>query len=146
MGDDTGGARRSREIITPDVQWMTYRELAEFLHMKVESARRRAQRDNWPRQLGNDGRTRVAVPGDVVAGEGSSGAMEPRDDHPGEAAALQELVAELRDQLAKAESLAEQERAERQADREKLEQAQARWEARLDRLAADLGVERTRVE
>jgi hypothetical protein len=48
---------------------MTYRELADFLGVEEESARRRAQRARWPRRPGNDGKTRVAVPGDVAPDE-----------------------------------------------------------------------------
>ena len=163
MGDDAGGVRRDWGMITPDFTWMTYQDLAEFLGMKTESARRRAQREDWPRQLGNDGRTRVAVPGDVIAGEGSSRVTDAGDDHPSETAALRELAGALRAQITKLEAQAERERqdhlaqlvkaeaaAERArtdylAERERLAEAQTAmtaareaWEARLDGLAADL--------
>src|SRR5918997_5607389 len=110
MGESGGGPERDRATIAPDARWLTYQEIAGLLGMKVESARRRAQREDWPRQLGNDGRTRVAVPGDVVAEEAASGATDAGDDHPDEAEVLRELVATLRDQLAKAEAQAQRER------------------------------------
>src|SRR3954464_14200623 len=52
--------------VTPGTRWMTYRELADFLGVEEESGRRRAQRARWPRRPGNDGKTRVGVPGDVT--------------------------------------------------------------------------------
>jgi hypothetical protein len=45
-----------------DVAWMTYAELAARLGTKPDSAARLAARKRWPRQRGNDGRARVAVP------------------------------------------------------------------------------------
>src|SRR5215217_5468270 len=94
MVGNLGERRQSGAAITPDTRWMTYREMADFLNMKEESARRRAQREGWPRQLGNDGRTRVGVPGDASPAEaGPAGATDRGDDHPGEAAALREALA-----------------------------------------------------
>ena len=69
--------------------------------------RRRAQRERWPRQLGNDGRTRVGVPGDAAPVEsGSAGATDEGDDHPGEAAALREALARERERADRAEAAA----------------------------------------
>lgn len=104
-----GGAEAGRSAgatITPDTRWMTYKEMADFLGMKEESARRRAQRDGWPRQLGNDGRTRVGVPGDAVAPAEGSGATDAGDDHPGETAALREALARERERADRAEAIA----------------------------------------
>jgi len=41
---------------------LTYRELAEKLGIKLESARKTAQRKHWNRTAGNDGTVRVHVP------------------------------------------------------------------------------------
>lgn len=41
---------------------LTYRELAERLGIKPESARKMAQRKRWKRVIGNDGCSRVQVP------------------------------------------------------------------------------------
>ncbi len=61
-----GRALRWLANVTADTRWMTYQEMADHLGMKVESARRRAQREGWPRLPGNDGKTRVGVPGDAT--------------------------------------------------------------------------------
>lgn len=45
-----------------DTESLTYRELAERLGMKPESARKTAQRKGWHRTIGNDGLARVIVP------------------------------------------------------------------------------------
>lgn len=45
-----------------DTESLTYRELAERLGVKVESARKTAQRKRWKRVMGNDGQARVIVP------------------------------------------------------------------------------------
>ena len=83
--------RPSRATVTPDTHWMTYQEMAEHLGMKVESARRRAQREGWPRLPGNDGRARVGVPGDAVR-EDLSKTTDGGDGHPGEVATLREAL------------------------------------------------------
>jgi len=45
---------------------LTYKELAGRLAIKVESARKTAQRKRWHRTTGNDGSIRVHVPLDVL--------------------------------------------------------------------------------
>ena len=50
-----------------DAIWLTYAELGERLGASAEGARRRALRAQWPRMAGNDKRTRVGVPADVLA-------------------------------------------------------------------------------
>ena len=107
MAEDLGEGRSRGATVTPDMRWMTYREMARFLDMKEESARRRAQREGWPRQLGNDGRTRVGVPGDAApADTGQSGAIDGGDDYPGEVAALRDALARERDRADRAETAA----------------------------------------
>lgn len=47
-------------------RWMTYQEVADFLDVSLEAAKRRAFRGQWPRRLHNDdARVRVLVPPDV---------------------------------------------------------------------------------
>jgi DNA repair exonuclease SbcCD ATPase subunit len=60
-GDDAGD-------VAPDTVWLTYKELAAALEVKVESARRLVQRKRWPRRPGNDGEARIGVPGDIARG------------------------------------------------------------------------------
>jgi len=45
-----------------DTVAVTYRELAERLGIKLESARKTAQRKRWRRSMANDGTARVHVP------------------------------------------------------------------------------------
>jgi len=44
---------------------LTYKELADRLSIKVESARKTAQRKRWHRTTGNDGTIRIHVPLDA---------------------------------------------------------------------------------
>lgn len=48
------------------VVWLTYDELAERLRITRESARQLVIRKRWSRQKGNDARTRVGVPEEVL--------------------------------------------------------------------------------
>lgn len=52
---------------------LTYRELADRLGIKLDSARKTAQRKRWPRTTGNDGQVRVMVPADYLD--------RPKDSH-----------------------------------------------------------------
>ncbi len=59
---------------------LTYKELADRLSIKVESARKTAQRKRWHRTTGNDGTIRIHVPLDAfpsAVGQGDS----PKDSH-----------------------------------------------------------------
>ena len=46
---------------------LTYRELAERLGIKPESARKTAQRRRWHRTTANDGTTRIHVPVEAIS-------------------------------------------------------------------------------
>lgn len=111
-------------VITPDTRWMTYEEAAKLLGVKAESIRRRAQRDGWPRQQGNDGKARVGVPGDVTASPDVSGATVVANNHPhpGQVAALRDALDRERQEVdrlraeieaARAEILEQRSRADR---------------------------------
>src|SRR5215212_79735 len=107
MVGNAGKGRPTGASITPDTRWMTYREMADFLGVKEESARRRAQREGWPRQLGNDGRTRVGVPGDAAPDEPAPpGATDGGDHHLGEVAALREALDRERERADRTEAAA----------------------------------------
>lgn len=45
-----------------DTESLTYRELADRLGVKPESARKTVQRKRWQRVTGNDGTVRILVP------------------------------------------------------------------------------------
>jgi DNA repair exonuclease SbcCD ATPase subunit len=70
--------------VTPGTRWMTYRELADFLGVEEESGRRRSQRARWPRRPGNDGKTRVGVPGDVTPDDTRKAARDDAGDDAGD--------------------------------------------------------------
>lgn len=80
-GDDGGNVQGDA---TPDTRWMTYRELADFLGVAEESGRRRAQRAHWPRRPGNDGKTRVGVPGDITPDETRTATRDGQGDNGGD--------------------------------------------------------------
>ena len=65
---DNGGAT------SEDGRWLSYAELAELRGITRKAAIRLTQRDQWRRQPGNDGATRVFVPGDIASRQ------TPRDD------------------------------------------------------------------
>ena len=60
---------------------LTYAELAHSLRITPESANRLARRKRWPRVKGNDGRTRVAVPEEVLV-RPDSPLVSPGDSPP----------------------------------------------------------------
>jgi len=67
-------------IVPMETVALTYKELADRLSIKVESARKTAQRKRWHRTTGNDGTIRIHVPLDAfpsAVGQGDS----PRDSH-----------------------------------------------------------------
>jgi hypothetical protein len=49
-----------------DTEMLTYKELAERLGVKLESARKTVRRKGWRRVDGNDGTVRIAVPVEVL--------------------------------------------------------------------------------
>ncbi len=91
-----------------DVRWMTYAEAAQALGVDSESIARRARRLGWQRQPGNDGRARVAIPGDVLAEPAkksfpSAGPDKSAKSSP-EIKALQAEVVDLHERLSRAET------------------------------------------
>lgn len=47
-------------------KWLTYEEAGRLLGVEPLSVKRRALRNHWPRMEGNDGKTRVAVPLELI--------------------------------------------------------------------------------
>jgi hypothetical protein len=47
-------------------EWLTYRDIGARLGLNVEAVRTRVRRAGWRTQPGNDGRTRVLVPVEVL--------------------------------------------------------------------------------
>jgi hypothetical protein len=122
---------------------MSYRELADFLGVEEESARRRAQRARWPRRPSNDGKARVGVPGDVAPDDTRKATRDDGGDDAGDVTpalvALTERqaaeLADLRERLGRAEGDAAAARAE-------LERVQAAHVIELNRTVADRDHER----
>jgi hypothetical protein len=93
---------------------LTYAEMAEALKITPESANRLARRKHWPRVKGNDGRTRVTVPEEVLVrpAPGQSPGQSPGPPYglppvspPDKLIkALEAHVATLKEQLAAAEA------------------------------------------
>ncbi|MBA1159389.1 sigma-70 region 4 domain-containing protein [Microvirga mediterraneensis] len=52
--------------MTESTVWMSYAEAAEALGISAASVKQKARRGRWPRQVGNDGKARVAVPSDLL--------------------------------------------------------------------------------
>jgi len=141
---------------------MTYAELADIRRISVASAMRLVRRKNWPRQTGNDGVVRILVPlpaahdrqqrKDLFRGETSTDKQVVRRGHPRTSdrtsapdnwrtiEALENAIAALREQLAKADQ--REESAHRRAERERAEQS----ERRADELQAALMEESRQVE
>ena len=134
-------------------RWMTYQQAGNLLGLSAEAARKRAGRQRWRTQPGNDGRTLVLVPekpdepSPDQADERADGRPDRRTGallppYLGEVEALRELVGTLQAQLSKAEAMLERDRADHISARERLEgelrAAREVREARLDGMAADL--------
>jgi hypothetical protein len=104
-----------------DTESLTYRELAERLNVKLESARKMVQRKRWQRVTANDGTVRVIVPADALPqSQGlppDTGSDSPSDSSVDVAGMLQEL--ETRIEVLKALVDAERRRADAaEADRD----------------------------
>ena len=100
------GARPGGAEVTPDTRWMTYQEMADRLGTDAESARRRAEREGWPSLPGNDGQTRVGVPGNAVGLGNTPDAADEGDDRAVALAALREALAREQDRADRAEAAA----------------------------------------
>jgi len=138
-------------------QWLTYTELGERIGITPEAARCRASRLRLRRQIGNDGKARVAVdldeislnppktPADRPVTDRTPG-RSPADDQAvtGSLAekdtaqvteAFREQVALLKEQLTKADAAAEQRRAEAEREREHVAELTADLRKLVERMA-----------
>ncbi len=128
-----GQARRHERVEGQHIagEWLTYQQTGERLGISSEAARQRARRLRWRHQRGNDGRTLIQLPeGEEprapVHPTVQTGVqppvqppVQPVGQTAGEAAALRELVDVLRTQLAKAETRADEDRAQLRVERER---------------------------
>lgn len=78
--------------------FLTYDQAAERLGIKPDSVRRRARSRKWPRRQGNDGRTMVGIPPDVLAPDNPPGPPPGPPTDPG-SAELRVEVRMLRERL-----------------------------------------------
>jgi len=118
MATTSGIAGEATDAITREVTegsvWLTYTDLAERLGIKPESAKRRAIERRWPKRLGNDGRSLVAVPMEVL-----KIARETTGDSTGELAG--ELISDITSEVtSNTNGLAEHLRKELEAARQDL--------------------------
>ena len=106
-----------------------------MLSVSTEAVRARAKRGRWQKTLGNDKRTRIRPPEGWNEGVRIDGRAQG-GRNPDERALANQVIRALEGHVEtlKAQLLAAEQRAERQA---------AEFEAREARLAADLAVERT---
>ena len=117
-------------------QWLTYQQIAEQWGMSVDAARTRVRRSRLQRRTSNDGQTEVLVdlsapvrkprkPRSGGQTQSTLGDYQPPTESPSanlETAlkAIQEHILTLKAEIAKAETLAEQFRGERDAERERV--------------------------
>src|SRR4051812_26088425 len=133
---------------------MTYEEAGRVLGIDPDSVSRRARRLKWPRQPGNDGRARVAVPPDALPqsapASGQDKILVSRADdaldNPGDRGghippdesrainALEAAAAALHERAARAE--AERDMAQAAASTERARAVQAETEREVARIAA----------
>lgn len=104
--------------------WLTYAEAGELLGIKAASAKKRAIRKHWPKQIGNDGLSRIQIPDGVtrtnIASDvpGDVPGLVPShatNDETGDMSRLRRELADAREDLA-------HERGENKANRERIEQ------------------------
>lgn len=102
-----------------DTEMLTYKELADRLGVKLESARKTVRRKQWRRVDGNDGTVRIAVPIEALPVPADSPTVDAGDNPPdgptlADIARLEERIEGL-----KALGLAEKRRADAaEADRD----------------------------
>jgi hypothetical protein len=103
--------------------WVSYAELAEHLGISPEAARQKAIRARWQRQLGDDGKARVLVDLEQAAATHRPRMIERPDDGGTTAeviAALEHHVATLKEELAKAQTLAAERDLDAYRERERI--------------------------
>lgn len=101
-----------------DTELLTYRELAERLGMKPESARKTAQRKGWHRTIGNDGLARVIVPVEAFERPERAAGDVPPDSSGPDVRDLEVLIQTLKDLAAAERRRADAAEADRDAWRD----------------------------
>lgn len=100
-------------------RWMTYAELAKVRGITKSSATRLAFRKGWPRQTGNDGQARVAVP--------AAAQISSPDSIPGITDAITpDIIHDKRDDEALTRERQRADQAEARADRAEAQATEAR--------------------
>jgi len=79
-----------------DTELLTYRELADRIGVKLDSARRMVRRRGWHRVNGNDGQVRVQVPMEALPSSREDPKDNPPDSPRDSVSVLQERIAGLR--------------------------------------------------
>jgi hypothetical protein len=97
-----------------DTESLTYRELADRLGVKVESARKTVQRRRWQRATGNDGQVRILVPVQYLP-KSQGLPLDPGSDSPPDSSVdVDAMVRDLEVQIGGLKALVDAER--RRAD------------------------------
>jgi hypothetical protein len=103
--------------------WVSYAELAERLGISPEAARQKAIRARWQRQRGEDGKARILVDVEEAAAAHRPRPVERPDEQGTNAAliaALEQHVATLKEELAKAQTLAAERDLDAYRERERI--------------------------
>src|SRR5215217_844328 len=100
---------------------LTYSELAKARGITLAAARRMTLRHKWPKQIGNDGLTRVTVPASALARSEHDGTGDGTNDITAAVKSLSDAVASLGEQLVR-----ERERADRAEGQVRDAEAQVR--------------------
>ena len=130
-----------------DGEWLTYRQIADRLGVKVDSAKAKRRRAGWQTTRGNDGQTRIFVPRDALS-RGDISPPTSTGDNPGNSGKISGLQAEiegLHDRLARTDAHLAEVRADRDWHRQRADQAErdrAEKAERLARIEAELEGER----
>src|SRR5262245_18717227 len=117
------GVRRPAEEVLMAAVWVSYAELAEHLGISPEAARQKSIRARWERQLGDDGKARVLVDLEEAAAAHRPRPIERPDEQVTTAAviaALEQHVATLKEELAKAQTLAAERDLDAYRERERI--------------------------
>jgi hypothetical protein len=132
----------------PDVRWLTYSEAAAAMRVDRETVARRARRRKWDKQLGNDGKPRVAVPVSALPSIPETVRSDFPDTFPDDAADSTPSLPDMtRLENPAAALLALAERAARaEGEATALREAGRRLEEERSRAAADAALERDRAE
>ena len=133
-------------------EWFTYRQAGEMLNVSPAAVRQRAKRGRWQRTLGNDKLTRVRLPEDWQAFVRSTDAP-PRKRPLIERLPARRVIVTLKSHVNSLKSHVEALQSHVDTLKSQLLLAETRlvqqasdFEAREERLSADLSVERTLAE